>query len=96
MQNNVPPTDVEHSTFLQKIISPPGQLEELALTLAKNLRLFPPGQHCPSSRGLKTLGIFLRAAYRYFKKSTQTETSVSHTAELLLDNFDIIQGAPSP
>jgi len=55
-----------------------------------------PGNTAPLPARLKTLGIFLRAAYRYFKKSTQTETSVSHTAESLLDNFDIIQGAPSP
>jgi hypothetical protein len=68
MQNNVPPTDVEHSTFLQKIISPPGQLEELALTLAKNLRLFPPGQHCPSSRAAEDIGNISPGRLSLFQK----------------------------
>jgi len=44
MQNNVPPAEVEPSAFPQKNISSPDWLEELALTLAQNIRLVPhPG-----------------------------------------------------
>jgi hypothetical protein len=54
MQNNVPPTEVEPSTFPQKNISSPGRLEELTHTLAQNLRLVPyPGNTTPLPGRLK-------------------------------------------
>jgi hypothetical protein len=91
MQNNVPPTEVEPSTFPQKNISSLDRLEELALTLGQNLRLVPhPGNTTPLLARLKTLGIFLQAASRYFKKSNQTETTVSHRRPLLLRADNIL------
>ena len=54
MQNNVPPTDVEPSVFPQKNIPSPDWLEELALTLAQNIRLVPyPGNTAPLPARLK-------------------------------------------
>jgi hypothetical protein len=90
MQNNVPPAEVEPSAFPQKNISSPDWLEELALTLTQNIRLVPhPGSTTPLPARLRILGIFFQAAYRYFEKPNQTETTVLHTAEWLLDNFYI-------
>jgi hypothetical protein len=55
MQNNVPPAGVEPSAFPQKNISSPDWLEELAITLAQNLRLVPPRQHYPFSRAAEDI-----------------------------------------
>ncbi len=70
------------------------QLDELAVELAQRLTscVLRRGDF-PIPRRLKKLEKFFQSAYRYFEEANQTQVSVSHTAEWVLDNFHVIKEA---
>ncbi|MBI3175316.1 MAG: hypothetical protein HYZ25_16450 [Chloroflexi bacterium] len=91
MPNTVSPARVE---TLSVSASPGSRLDERALSLARGLQ---PVSHSAKKdllpARLKILGAFLKDVYRHFDESSRAETTVSHAAEWILDNFYIIEQA---
>jgi hypothetical protein len=94
MANPVRLPGAEPGTISQQNVPPPDWVEELALNLAENLEYIDhPRNHNLLPARVKTLGAFLQSAYRYFDKSSRTETTESYAAEWVLDNYYIIEQA---
>ncbi len=73
-------------------LAPHNWLEELAAHLAQHSEPSKSAvRRSPLPARMKQLEVFLTAAHRYFEETSQIETSTSHTAEWMLDNFYIIE-----
>jgi cyclic beta-1,2-glucan synthetase len=72
--------------------TPYNWLEELATGLARHSdSIKHPDNYNPLPARLKALEVFLTSTHRYFEETSSTETTVSRTAEWVLDNFYVIE-----
>src|SRR5262245_4085946 len=68
------------------------QLEERARQSAEQHQLLPgSGRDSPLLERLAQQERLLRAAYQYYRQSSEEELALSYAAEWLLDNYYIIQ-----
>ncbi|HEX6270207.1 MAG TPA: glucoamylase family protein [Anaerolineales bacterium] len=94
MPSTVPLPGAEPGTISPQSVLPHDWVEELALNLAENLEYIKqPINDNPLPARVKKLEALLQSAYRYFDKSSQTQSSESYAAEWVLDNYYIIEQA---